>query len=109
MEKIYPGHPDLTGGGETPLHSHPGGGDGPTVKSGTVTTDVNGAASVVFTTGFPDTNYAIVITAQNPGDTTICMFSNKATSGFDLKTEDDGGKVESDVVVDWVAIAYNNP
>jgi len=25
-EKIYPGHPDLTGGGATGLHSHPGGG-----------------------------------------------------------------------------------
>lgn len=27
-EKIYPSHPDLTGGGETSLHSHPGGGAG---------------------------------------------------------------------------------
>lgn len=26
VEKTYPGHPDLTGGGETDLHSHPGGG-----------------------------------------------------------------------------------
>lgn len=25
IEKEYPGHPDLTGGGETLLHSHPGG------------------------------------------------------------------------------------
>ncbi|GAG95159.1 unnamed protein product [marine sediment metagenome] len=26
LEKEYPGHPDLTGGGETELHSHPGDG-----------------------------------------------------------------------------------
>lgn len=35
IEKEYPGHPDLTGGGETPLHTHPGGGGASLVVSGT--------------------------------------------------------------------------
>ena len=81
----------------------------PTIKSGTVTTDGDGLASVTFATAFPDTNYSVVLTAQDPGDTTICMFYNKGTGGFDLKTEDDGGKAAPNVVVNWVAITYNDP
>ncbi len=44
-----PGAAPLTGGGETALHSHPGGGGGPTVKSGQAT-----GGSVTFGTAFAD-------------------------------------------------------
>ena len=94
---------------QEPAASSGNGGSGPTVKSGTVTTNPAGNGSVSFNTAFPDTNYSISLTPQDPGDSTMCMYSNKAVSGFDLATEDDGGKSEGSVTVDWIAIAHNNP
>lgn len=86
-----------------------GNGSGPTVKSGTVTTNPAGNGTVTFNTPFPDTNYSIALTPQNPGDSTMCMYSSKTASGFDLVTEDDGGKAEGSVTVDWIAIAHYDP
>lgn len=86
-----------------------GNGSGPTVKSGTVTTNPAGNGSVTFNTPFPDTNYSIALAPLNPGDTTSCMYSDKTASGFNLVTEDDGGKSEGSVTVDWIAIAHYNP
>lgn len=79
------------------------------VYAGSVMTDVNGNASVIFNTAFPDTDYAISLTPEIGLDTVIAMYGNKATTGFSIKTEDDGGKDEPNVNVDWLAVEYNNP
>ena len=103
-------HSDLTGIGENDHHVPPGGGgNSPTIKSGTITTDGSGVGTVTFNTEFPDTNYAIILTCQDPGDTGVAMYYNKAVGGFNVKTEDDRGSNERDVTVDWVATPYNNP
>lgn len=100
------GHAEVVGGGQTSLHTHPGGGNGPTVKSGTVTT-VSGVAFVTFITAFPDTSYAISLTAQQGADSNIANWSNKAVGGFDLRVQNDKG-VNMDVAVDWIATDAGN-
>jgi len=100
-------HAQLVGGGETALHSHAGGGNGPTVKAGTVTTS-GGIATVTFTTAFPDVNYAILLTAVMGADANIACYSNKAAGGFDITAQNDKG-VAVDCVVDWIATPYSNP
>ena len=49
IEKEYPASPELTGGAETELHSHPSSGGGADVKSGTVS---GSSGSVSFNTAF---------------------------------------------------------
>ena len=100
--------PELVTGGETTLHSHPDGGNGSVVKTGTITTDGSGLGSVVFNTPFTDMNYAICLTCGNPQDTVIAMWGNRQAGGFDVKTEDDRGGAESNVIVDWIAIPHSN-
>jgi hypothetical protein len=95
-------HAELVGSGETALHSHAGG--GATIKCGTTTTNGNGDATVTFGVAFGDTNYFISLTCQDSGDTNIAMYSSKATTGFDVRTENDQGNAEGSVPVDWVAI-----
>jgi len=102
----------LTDGGVTTLHSHPGGGGGGLVdKAGTVTTNAQGVASVVFNTAYGDTNYFIGFGVLDPGDATLVMVQNgtKAVGGFDVKTWDDGGKTEPNVTIFWFTGPYNNP
>jgi hypothetical protein len=94
---------------QEPASNGGNGGSGPTVKSGTVTTNPAGNGTVTFNTAFPDTNYSISLTPQDPGDSTMCMYNSKTASGFNLTTEDDGGKSEGSVTVDWIAIAHYNP
>jgi len=100
------GHAELVGTGQTSLHSHAGGGNGPTVKAGTVST-VGGVASVTFVTAFPDSSYAISLTAQEGVDSNIANWSNKVASGFDIRTQNDKG-VNVDIPVDWIATPYSN-
>lgn len=109
MGKNRIGHTALVDGEETTLHTHPGGGGGPTTKAGTVTTDGNGVGSVIFTTPFPDTNYAISFACDGSVDDIIATWSNKTVNGFDVRTHDDGGKAEGNSIVDWTAISYSNP
>lgn len=79
-------------------------------KAGTITTDGGGLATVTFNTAFDNTDYAILLTSDNIGtDTTTVMYGNKATSGFDISTKDDRGKIKPDITVDWLAIACNDP
>ena len=64
LEKEYPGHPDLTGGGETTLHSHTGGGSADlhpfscidTTGNQAITTDthINLSSAVIS-----DSNYSL--------------------------------------------------
>jgi len=77
--------------------------------SGSVTTDVNGVATVTLNTPFPDINYSIELTPQGGVDTVTAMYNSKEVTGFGIKTEDDGGKVEPNAVVDWVCTKYSNP
>lgn len=84
-------------------------GGGLAMKAGQETTDGSGDATVSFNSNFSDTNYAIQLTAQDTGDTMICMWNNKAVGGFDIHTENDQGNDEANVVVDWFCIEFNNP
>ena len=109
MGKDEVGHPNLVGGGETSLHSHPGGGGGPTVKAGTITTDGASVGSVVFATPFLDVDYAIGFACEGSVDDVIATWTNKTVNGFDVKSDDDGGKAEPNSVINWVAISFSNP
>ena len=86
-------------------------GGGTTYKAGTVTTDASGLQTITFNTAFADTNYSIQISCDSISvDSGImAVWGNKATTGFDIKTLDDGGKAEPSVIVNWLAIAYNDP
>ena len=106
------GHPELVGGSQTSLHSHPGGGGGGLVdKAGQVTTDGSGEATVSFTTPYGHTNYFVQLTCVSNPDTVTAMVATgtKASGGFTVVVDDDGGKPESGVVVDWCTGAYSNP
>jgi hypothetical protein len=80
----------------------------PDIKSGSVMTDASGEATVTFNTAFADANYAIHLTAVSGTDTVICMYNTKAAGSFNIKTEDDGGKDEGDITVDWIAVEYSD-
>jgi len=108
MGKDKVGHHDLTSGLETTLHSHPGGGNGAVIKAGTITTDGNGVASVVFGTPFSDINYAISFACEAV-DTVIATWSNKTAGGFNIKTENDKGVAVGNAPVNWIAMPYSNP
>jgi len=84
-------------------------GSGPTMKTGTTTTNNQGDGSVTFNTAFPDMNYSIVMSAQYPNDVAVCMWQNKTAGGFDIRTENDQGNNEPNVTVDWAATAHYDP
>jgi len=109
MGKGGVGHPDLVDGVETNLHSHAGGGGGPTIKAGTIITDGSGVGSVVFSTPFLDTNYAVSLSGEGSVDAIIPVWKNKTVDGFDVESLDDGGKSEANVIVDWIAVSLSNP
>ncbi len=106
------GHSELVAGGTTSLHSHPGGGGGGLVdKSGVVTTNAQGVATITFNTPYGSTDYFFGFGVLDPGDATFVMIQpgTKAVDGFDIKTWDDGGKTESSVEVTWFTGLYSNP
>lgn len=105
-------HSELVGEGQTSMHSHlGGGGSGLVDKGGTVTTNAQGEGTVSFNTSYGSTNYFIILTSIDPGDATLAMVQSgtKAVDGFDIKTWDDGGKVEPNVEVLWCTGLYSNP
>lgn len=82
---------------------------GSNIKAGSVITDANGDASVTFGAAFPDINYAIALTPAGIGvDTVTAMYGSKATTGFSVRTEDDGGKAEPNITVDWIAVGVGS-
>ena len=99
-------HSALVGGSQTTLHSHAGGGGGLATKTGQVTTNSSGVASVTFTTAFASTNYAISLTPQDPSDAVFATYNSKATTGFGVHSYEDKGQNAGNVTVDWIAIAY---
>lgn len=108
MGKNRIGHTALVDGVETTLHTHPGSGNGAVVKAGTITTDGGGIGSVIFATPFPDTNYAISFACDGSVDDVIVTWSSKTVNGFDVRTNDDGGKAEGNTIVNWIATPYSN-
>ncbi len=77
-------------------------------KAGQITTNGSGVASVVFVTPLLSPAYVVCLTCEDPADTAIAMWSNKAVGGFDIKTENDQGQSEGSVTVDWIVLPYNN-
>jgi len=104
-------HNEIVGGGQTSLHSHPGGGGGLVDKGGVTHTGVNSEVGIVFGTVYGDTNYFILLTPEYPGDGTFAMVKQgtKSVSGFTIMTYDDGGKAEPNVYVYWATGPYSNP
>lgn len=74
------------------------------VRGGTITTDGAGVFNVVFGTPFADSNYQILFSCEGSADVVIATWTNKTPSGFDITTDDDGGKTEPNSIVDWIAI-----
>jgi len=109
MGRTNLGARELCDASETTLHSHPGGGNGAVIKSGEIVTNGSGIGSVVFGTAFPDVNYAISLASEGSSDDIITTWSNKTVNGFDVRTNDDGGKAEGNVTVNWIVTPYTNP
>ncbi len=87
LEKDYPGHPDLTGGGETALHSHAGGAGG--VSLTVAETEVfNGISPTTWTvlnlSGTIGSNPALVILkiCVATGVTAVAVRKNGDTDEF---------------------------
>lgn len=104
VEKEYPGHPDLTGGGETSLHSHAGGGGGADVKGGIVTgVSESSQKQVNFGTAFGSTP-TVTATVKDTGgnkSSTPCV-EDITTGGFKISTKGD------DIDILWVATDAGN-
>ena len=101
-------HAELVAEADTTKHSHPGGGGGGLVnKTGTITTS-SGAGSVTFNTPYPDTNYAIMLTAEKGSDSVIANWVTKTVNGFTITTETDRGGV-ANCIVFWMTAPYSNP
>ncbi len=108
VEKDYPGHPDLTGSGETDLHSHAGGG-GIAYKSGSILVPDRTWTAVTFNTPFADANYAITFGINKYMFIMVwemLVYCNKATTGFEIFTKDEANQT---VYIDWMATPYNDP
>ena len=86
----------------------PNAGGGLEIKTGNITTDGSGVATVVFNTALSDTNYAIALGAIGGTDTVIPMWNNKTVNGFGIGTEDDKGITEPNANVDWLVTPYVN-
>ena len=97
--KEYPGHDDLTSGGQTPLHSHSGGG-GADVKSGTVS---GGSGSVTFNTAFSSAPHVVMTSLGNTATRdAIFRVDSVSATGFSWTADvsQDGG---------WIATNAGNP
>lgn len=103
VEKAYPGHPALTGGGETSLHSHAGDGGGANVKSGVVTA-VAGSNNVTFNTAFASTP-RVVLTVRDPSlalRDALYVIRSVSTTGFTFDAD-------AYAVYAWIATDAGDP
>jgi len=79
----------------------------PLVKSGHITTNPGGVASVVFGTHYVDAEYGIAMTCQNKGaQEPHAVWTAKSATGFSLRTVNASGAVLGSVFVDWVCSRY---
>jgi len=81
-------------------------------KSGRITTDGTGKYHVSFATPFINTSYTVALSCDDSGTTqpAIALFSNLATTGFDIQTRySRTGNVRPTTVVSWLATMDFNP
>ncbi len=63
---------------------------------------------MTFNTPYPDTNYAIMLTAEKGSDSVIANWVTKTVNGFTITTETDRGGV-ANCIVFWMTAPYSNP
>lgn len=100
----------LVGGGDTTLHSHPGGGGGPTVKSGQATggsvtfgTAFAAAPNIVLTGVENDTGARLLVVWILTKSATGFTYHIKRLTGFNSYTD-----VTVSIPVEWVATNAGN-
>ncbi len=95
------GHADLVSGGETPLHSHAGGG-GANIKSGTKAA-FTGSNSVTFNTAFASTP-RVVLTVLDNINLRDCLYqvTSVSTTGFSFE-------VDVTATYAWIATDAGDP
>ena len=94
-------HKDLVGGGETVLHSHPGGG-GINVKSGTKAASA-GSNNVTFNTPFVSVP-RVVLTVQDNITLRDCLYQVTAVSTTGFSFDADAAALYA-----WIATDAGNP
>ncbi len=98
VEKKYPGHPDLTGGGEVNLHSHSGG--GANVKSGSLVPAAKTWVAITFTTPFASVPAVAGAISKNAS----WSLRNIAVDGFEVYINTTGSNTFW-----WIASDAGNP
>ena len=102
-------HNDLVAGGQTTLHSHAGGGGGPTLKSGMETAIQEGTTrAVVFATAFASVPDVVVGFADDSGEISVCKAFSPTTTGFTIGIEKSGGGAAKNRDVAWMATDTGN-
>ena len=97
-------HAALVGGGQTALHSHAGGGGGPTIKSGTVTLDDGAETTVTFGEAFTTTPKVIVSFQNIPQGVDIAYCRNPSTTQVIVGVyKGHGGATHTGNVISWIA------
>lgn len=99
----------LTGGGQTALHSHAGGGGGPDVKSGIVAVQEGGSANVTFGTPFTATPVVVCTVNDAGGEDNGLTITARSTTGFTVHMIKLGGGAGSTYNVGWIATDAGNP
>ena len=96
-------HKKLLDGSEITDHSHPGGGSGPNVKSGTVTTS-GSSGSVTFNTAFSSTPRVTLTPYDGSLNLRDCLWVIRSisTTGFSFD-------VDADATYIWIATDAGNP
>ena len=104
------GHAELVSGGQTSLHSHPGGGSGPALKSGLESAITEGTTrAVVFATAFASAPDVVVSFADNSAEQSTCSAYSPTTTGFTIRVDKVGGGQSKDRDVSWIATEAGNP
>lgn len=89
-------HAELVSGSQTTLHFHAGGGNGVSVKSGTIAASA-GSNSVTFNTAFSSTPQ-VVLTVQDTIQLRDCLYevTSVSTTGFNFN-------VDNSATYAWIA------
>ncbi len=104
------GHRELVGGNQTSLHSHPGGGGGPSLKSGLESAITEGTTrAVVFATAFASAPDVVVSFADNSAEQSTCSAYSPTTTGFTIRVDKVGGGQSRSRDVAWCATDAGNP
>lgn len=95
-------HANLVNGSQTALHSHAGGGNGVSVKSGTIAAS-GGSNNVTFNTAFSSTPQ-VVLTVQDTVALRDCLYevTSVSTTGFNFEAD-------ANATYAWIATTAGNP